>query len=149
MSSVVSFLLLHVVFALSRHYPDAQNTACARSGGIGTPLVYGALKVIKARDRQARIEARLARIGLISDTRHRYSAVPGNSASAGVGERRGRRVRERKCLKLKSGSNARVAREPLQNRGLQVRFLPGLFGSSPDCDQLPWRGPKTSVQRGR
>ena len=77
MSSVVSFLLLHVVFALSRHDPDAQNTACARSGGIGTPLVYGALKVIKARDRQARIEARLASVGLISDTRHRYSAVPG------------------------------------------------------------------------
>src|SRR5713226_7764956 len=49
------------------------------------------------------------------------------SANAGVVQRRRRCSPKAKSLKINKRSNAGVARSGLQNRGLQVRFLPGLF----------------------
>jgi hypothetical protein len=50
------------------------------------------------------------------------------SANADVVQQRGRRRPKDKSLKINKPCNAGVARSALQNRGLQVRFLPGLFG---------------------
>jgi hypothetical protein len=49
------------------------------------------------------------------------------SANAGVVQQRRRWWPKAKSLKINKGSNAGVAGSGLQNRGLQVRFLPGLF----------------------
>jgi hypothetical protein len=49
------------------------------------------------------------------------------SANAGVVLQRGRCCAKAKSLKINKRCNAGVARNGLQNRGLQVRFLPGLF----------------------
>jgi len=49
------------------------------------------------------------------------------SANAGVVQQRRRWWPKAKSLKINNRSNARVARSGLQNRGLQVRVLPGLL----------------------
>src|SRR3989454_10870112 len=49
------------------------------------------------------------------------------SANAGVVQRRRRCSLRAKSLKINEPFNAGVAGSALQNRGLQVRFLPGLF----------------------
>ena len=51
------------------------------------------------------------------------------SANAGVVQQRRRRWLKPKSLKINERSNAGVAGGALQNRGLQVRFLPGLFST--------------------
>jgi hypothetical protein len=50
-----------------------------------------------------------------------------NSANARVVQRRRRCWPRVKSLKINKRSNAGVAGSALQNRGLQVRFLPGLL----------------------
>src|SRR5437588_12274432 len=50
-----------------------------------------------------------------------------NSANAGVVQQRRRCSLGAKSLKINKRFNAGVATVALQNRGLQVRFLPGLF----------------------
>jgi hypothetical protein len=49
------------------------------------------------------------------------------SVHAGVVQQRRRWWRKAKSLKINKRCNAGVARSGLQNRGLQVRFLPGLY----------------------
>src|SRR5439155_25423419 len=50
-----------------------------------------------------------------------------NRVNAGVVQRRRRCWPGPKSLKINKGFNAGVAGSALQNRGLQVRFLPGLL----------------------
>jgi hypothetical protein len=51
------------------------------------------------------------------------------SANAGVVQQRRRWWLRAKSLKINKRCNAGVARSGLQNRGLQVRVLPGLFAA--------------------
>src|SRR5260370_32193492 len=57
------------------------------------------------------------------------------SANAGVVQQRRRRWLKPKSLKINEGCNAGVAGGALQNRGLQVRFLPGLLPLKGDFKQ--------------